>query len=453
MSGKGSEFENKIMEEIEHVAQIRHVFTKGYNPRENGITERMNGTIIAMLRRITSVPTEWDLRLPFCMMAYNITPHSSTGESPYFILHGIDPNCSSSTIPRQEVSLFEMEKTMSKYKTAIVQGVQEIHERVKEQNDRVRRSIKSVYDNENNVDLAKHPKVGERVYVKCPAEKTKTSHPKFACEWAGPYRVIAVSENSATVTRICENSDPNQIPMDQLRVVPSCFSDERIDTTTSRGKRGRKKVINAQVQQMTVAFCRRAMLTMEKQPGHLLNQCLDECLMKAKLSEIPHTTFPGAFANESVGTFWKAWIASSIFGRQDIDIAQKIKLYRQGAVCLNGKALKNILKFAYDRCTTWTEFLCETHSIRKHQPMEKHHVEDLYDAALKELKEELNEESKESKPIKDGPVLFAAPGCAALLENDGIRGGIRTEFVNGVSSMLKKFDGWSSCGTWVLIGL
>lgn len=201
------------------------------------------------------------------------------------------------------------------------------------------------------------------------------------------------------------------------------------------------------------ARSRRAMLTMEKQPGHLLYQCLDECLMKAKLSEIPHSTFPGAFANESVGTFWKAWIASSIFGRQDIDIAQKIKLYRQGAVCLNGKALKNILKFAYDRCTTRTEFLCETHSIRKHQPMEKHHVEDLYDAALKGLKEELNEESKESKPIKDGPVLFAAPDCAALLENDGIRGGIRTEVVNGVSSMLKKFDGWSSCGTWVLIGL
>lgn len=117
-------------------------------------------------------------------------------------------------------------------------------------------------------------------------------------------------------------------------------------------------------------FLQRIVLSLEKQLEHLLYQCLDECLIKAKVSEIPHKTFPSAFASESVRTVWKAWIASSIFERQDIDTAQKTKLCRQGGLCLNGRALKNILQFAYDRCTTLTEFLRGTNCIRKHQQVE-----------------------------------------------------------------------------------
>lgn len=90
-------------------------------------------------------------------------------------------------------------------------------------------------------------------------------------------------------------SEPIQIPMDQLKIVRSCFSDEKIEITSSRGKREKKKIIRAQVQQMTVAFCRLVVLTLEKQPGYFLYQCLDERLMKAKLLEIPHATLLGAF--------------------------------------------------------------------------------------------------------------------------------------------------------------
>lgn len=60
------------------------------------------------------------------------------------------------------------------------------------------------------------------------------------------------------------------------------------------------------------------------------------------------------------------------------------------------------------------EFLCETDSIRKHQPVEKQHVKDLHNAELKDLKAELNEESKESRPMKDGLLVLTASDCAAL---------------------------------------
>lgn len=56
---RGREFENKLIAEIMRITEVDHIMTKGYNPRENGITERLNGTIVAMLRRSTVVPANW----------------------------------------------------------------------------------------------------------------------------------------------------------------------------------------------------------------------------------------------------------------------------------------------------------------------------------------------------------------------------------------------------------
>ena len=98
-----------------------------------------------MLRRTTAIPTEWDARIPFCMMAYNMTPHSSTGESPFFILHGIDPTFPSEIIPNGGVSLYSVDRGLGDYKTEILQAVAETHGRVKEYNDRVREKMKRSY--------------------------------------------------------------------------------------------------------------------------------------------------------------------------------------------------------------------------------------------------------------------------------------------------------------------
>ncbi|KAL6737861.1 hypothetical protein Aduo_011471 [Ancylostoma duodenale] len=79
LSDQGGEFDNKLMQELRALMGIDHVFTKGYNPRENGLTERFNQMLIWMLRKKTRVPTEWDRILPACVFAYNTTVHESTG--------------------------------------------------------------------------------------------------------------------------------------------------------------------------------------------------------------------------------------------------------------------------------------------------------------------------------------------------------------------------------------
>ncbi|CAD6200258.1 unnamed protein product [Caenorhabditis auriculariae] len=62
----------------------------GYNPRENGITERVIGTILRALKKRQGDPEAWDVALPLVVQAYNATPHEATGESPFFLMHGFD---------------------------------------------------------------------------------------------------------------------------------------------------------------------------------------------------------------------------------------------------------------------------------------------------------------------------------------------------------------------------
>ncbi|KAL6729419.1 hypothetical protein Aduo_000473 [Ancylostoma duodenale] len=60
LSDQGTEFENKLMTELTRLMGIKQIFTKGYNPRENGLTERFNRTIIGLLRKKVNIPVEWD---------------------------------------------------------------------------------------------------------------------------------------------------------------------------------------------------------------------------------------------------------------------------------------------------------------------------------------------------------------------------------------------------------
>ncbi|KAL6727072.1 hypothetical protein Aduo_008986 [Ancylostoma duodenale] len=166
-----------------------------------------------------------------------------------------------------------------------------------------------------------------------------------------------------------------------------------------------------------------AYITEVAQPGYLPHECLVRCLLRSQLNEIEGISFPGAFGRETVGTVWKAWVACSIFGRTDVDLGGKIKLYREGAICIEAKALEKVLKFAFDKCTTWTEFICSRSGVRKHTPVESYEVTRMYDKALKSLKLDMVLAERSQRPMKEGPVGFLAPRCAAALERDGLQGG------------------------------
>lgn len=72
--------------------QIECRMTTPYHPQGNGIDERVNGTLVRILRNyVDEQQTDWDDHLKWVTYLYNTTVHSSTGHSPYQFLHGATP--------------------------------------------------------------------------------------------------------------------------------------------------------------------------------------------------------------------------------------------------------------------------------------------------------------------------------------------------------------------------
>jgi hypothetical protein len=68
--------------EIRELLNIKWTFITPYRPKGNGLWEHTNGTIETILKcMIQQQWHEWDIALPYALMAYRLTPHSSTSLS------------------------------------------------------------------------------------------------------------------------------------------------------------------------------------------------------------------------------------------------------------------------------------------------------------------------------------------------------------------------------------
>ncbi|EYC37336.1 hypothetical protein Y032_0802g2426 [Ancylostoma ceylanicum] len=234
-SDQGPEFVNGVLCEICEITGIKQTMTKGYNPRENGMTERAIGTITRMLRKKTVIPADWDLLLPMVAFAYNSSPHDAIGESPFYMLHAFDPNQPSDVIPADQLALHHMD--LDDYKHELLAAIKLGQECAKEINEKYTQKMKETYDRRNKVDESRLPRVGDRVYVKLPREKTSRQYPKLCDPWGGPYRVIETSNNSALLASINENIDPIRVQHDMLIVLPPEIDDTPVQTKTRRKSR------------------------------------------------------------------------------------------------------------------------------------------------------------------------------------------------------------------------
>lgn len=89
---QGKAFENGLFHHLEKLCDITRSRTTPYHPETNGQCERMNQTVISMLRTLEeSRKSRWRDSLNHLVHAYNCTRNSSTGFSPYYLLFGREP--------------------------------------------------------------------------------------------------------------------------------------------------------------------------------------------------------------------------------------------------------------------------------------------------------------------------------------------------------------------------
>ena len=90
---QGREFENKLFHFLEQHYGIDRARTTPYHPQTNGLVERMNSTLLNMMRTLPEhKKRRWPEEVNLLLFAYNSTKHTSTNHTPHFLMFGREPH-------------------------------------------------------------------------------------------------------------------------------------------------------------------------------------------------------------------------------------------------------------------------------------------------------------------------------------------------------------------------
>ena len=141
-SDQGKEFDNEMVHKLSELLGTVKTKTTPYHPRSDGLVERFNRTLLAMLAMFVSREHDnWDDLLPFMMLAYNTTVHTSTGFTPHRLVFGEECN-----LPGRELRPDAPPRDIGDYALWVRQALYETYDEVRAQQQRATHRQKRNYD-------------------------------------------------------------------------------------------------------------------------------------------------------------------------------------------------------------------------------------------------------------------------------------------------------------------
>lgn len=188
-SDKGRDFCSQLFQKTCEIFGVDRTTTTPWRPQSDGMVERMNRTLGALLRQYVNADQDnWDDILPICAMAYNGSVHSSTGFSPYYLMYGHEMR-----LPLELVIPIYPEENVSTQETSVDQFVRRMSDTFSYVYRQNRQSLqhamaaqKKVYDKRRH---EKYYKPGDGVWLFNPKRRVGRT-PKLDSPWEGPYTVI-----------------------------------------------------------------------------------------------------------------------------------------------------------------------------------------------------------------------------------------------------------------------
>ena len=182
-SDQGKEFDNAMIHKLSELLGTVKTKTTPYHPRSDGLVERFNRTLLAMLAMFVSQEHDnWDDLLPFMMLAYNTTVHTTTGFTPYRLVFGDECNLPGNLVHR-ELCADPPPGDPGTYASWVKQALFESYDEVRAQQQCATHRQKRNYDSKA---VARAFPIGcwtLRYYP--PARKNKLCSP-----WIGPYKIV-----------------------------------------------------------------------------------------------------------------------------------------------------------------------------------------------------------------------------------------------------------------------
>lgn len=204
LSDNGKNFRSNLVKEICKLMNTKKTFTTAYHPETDGLVERFNGTLTAMLSMyVSGHQRDWDTFIPFVLFAYRTSLHESIQETPFFLMHGRDP-----VLPVEAVMCPPTITYTSSddYKSEMVTRLQEAFTLAKDNLQAAQRKQKEQYDLKSDVI---NYAIGEKIWVFNPSTKPGLST-KLLHNWHGPYIIIDKLSDVNYKIQMCDSKKSEQ---------------------------------------------------------------------------------------------------------------------------------------------------------------------------------------------------------------------------------------------------
>ena len=184
-SDQGRQFESKLFSEMCHLLQIEKTRTTPYHPQSDGMVERFNRTLVAMLGAfVNSNHTDWDEQLQYVMMAYRSTEHESTGFTPNLCMLGRETTCPLDIVYAMPSSIKAV--PVNRWVWELQDRLETAHAQVRQNTGESMKRQKRHHDGRLSFETFD---TGEKVYVFFPVKRVGCSS-KLTSYWKGPFTIL-----------------------------------------------------------------------------------------------------------------------------------------------------------------------------------------------------------------------------------------------------------------------
>ena len=213
-SDQGRNFEADVMQELCRLLGIKKTRTTPYHPQADGMVERFNRTLEAMLGTVVEEDqSDWDEQIPFVLAAYRASSHASTGFSPNFLMMGREVTLPVEVMYGRTPGLTEEnQRGEAAYAADVRERLREAHRVAYERMGRMAERQKRYRD--NGVAHITYP-VGSFVWMFHPVAR-KGLTPKLRNFWTGPWEVE--EQLSDVVYRIRDGRKRRVVHADLLKL-------------------------------------------------------------------------------------------------------------------------------------------------------------------------------------------------------------------------------------------
>ena len=206
---QGTEFQSALFQQLCELLQCKKTRTTPYHPQSDGLVERQNRTILAMLSAVVNENLDdWDDHLPYVMSAYRSSVQESTGCTPNLMLFGRE-----NTMPLDLI--FPL--TEDEYPECSHEYVQWVRQAQNIAHEYAREKLKtSALRQRRNYDLRsmkREYKKGTWVWYFYPPAGRK----KLGLGWKGPFLVIDDRLERAVKIQLNPKTEPKIVHIDNLK--------------------------------------------------------------------------------------------------------------------------------------------------------------------------------------------------------------------------------------------